>query len=204
MDQKQDKLNQILEAATIVFAESGYAGARMDMIAERAGVNKATIYYNIGNKEKLYEKVLQSIFGNELSNTEEKMRSISSPVEKLELYITSIAEAIDRNPAIPNIVMWEHASGGMSLPEIIAQEIAGMIENLALILDAGEKQGLFKKINPMLVQFMIIPALMFYKTSSPIRDKHHAFPEIARNLPLAVSGKFANEMVRFILEGLKK
>jgi AcrR family transcriptional regulator len=202
MDQKQEKVNQIIEAATSVFSESGYAGARMDLIAERAGVNKATIYYNIGNKEQLYEAVLRAIFNNELSVTGEKIRNAASPQEKLTFYIMGIAEAIDRNPAIPNIIMWEHASGGVTLPEIIVTEIAKLIEGLSVILAEGEKQGDFIKMNPMLVQFMIVPGLMFYKTSTPIRNRNNAFPELARNLPHAVSEKFAHEMSAFILNGL--
>ncbi len=49
-------LENILDAASEAFAESGYAGARVDDIAKRAGINKATIYYNVGNKKELYTK----------------------------------------------------------------------------------------------------------------------------------------------------
>ena len=52
---KQETFDKIMVAAADVFVESGYGGARMDEIAKRAGVNKATIYYNVGNKETLSE-----------------------------------------------------------------------------------------------------------------------------------------------------
>lgn len=204
MDAKEDKMNQILEAATSVFAEFGYAGARMDMIADRAGVNKATIYYNIGNKEKLYETVIQASFGRELSQTGERIRQAETPEEKITLYIQGIADALERNPAIPNILMWEHASGGKSLTDVIAAEIATLIRNLKAILDEGSAKGMFKAVNPMLIQFMIVPGLMFYKTSSPIRNNHAAFPDVARKLPKSVSETFAKEMAAFVLDGLKK
>ena len=204
MDQKQEKVNQIIAAAAKVFSESGFAGARMDLIAEMAGVNKATIYYNIGNKEQLYEAVLRAIFHSELSATGEKIRNASSPEEKMAQYIMGIAEAIDRNPAIPNIIMWEHASGGVTLPQIIVVEIAKLIEELSTILAEGVQKGDFIRVNPMLVQFMIVAALMFYKTSTPIRNRNNAFPELARNLPQAVSETFALEMTSFILKGLSK
>ena len=44
------------------FAALGYAGARMDRIAELAEVNKATIYYHIGGKRKLFNAVLHDVF----------------------------------------------------------------------------------------------------------------------------------------------
>ena len=44
---KSDKtITLILDAATRIFAQYGFDGARMDAIAKAAGINKATIYYH--------------------------------------------------------------------------------------------------------------------------------------------------------------
>ena len=51
--------NTILAAARDEFAEFGMGGARMDRIAERAGLNKRLIYYYFEDKEKLFEAVLE-------------------------------------------------------------------------------------------------------------------------------------------------
>ena len=48
----------LLDAATLVFAEQGFAGARVDEIAARAGVNKALIYAYYGDKTGIYRAVL--------------------------------------------------------------------------------------------------------------------------------------------------
>ncbi|MGK2855839.1 MAG: TetR family transcriptional regulator, partial [Thermoanaerobaculia bacterium] len=53
----------ILEAAADVFSESGFEGARVDEIARRAGVNKAMLYYRVGNKDELYEAVFRRALG---------------------------------------------------------------------------------------------------------------------------------------------
>jgi AcrR family transcriptional regulator len=55
-DETKEKL---LLAATAEFAAYGAAGARIDRIAERAGVNKRMIYAYFGNKEQLFETVLE-------------------------------------------------------------------------------------------------------------------------------------------------
>lgn len=52
----------ILAAAIEEFSENGYGGARIDAIAARAGVNKRMLYHYFGDKEALYERVLQSIY----------------------------------------------------------------------------------------------------------------------------------------------
>ena len=54
---------RILEAAAEEFGRAGFSGAKVDAIARRAGVNKAGLYYHLGNKEKLYEAVLLHLFG---------------------------------------------------------------------------------------------------------------------------------------------
>ena len=59
LQKKRDKTKQrIFDAARKTFADKGFAGARMDEIARMARVNKATIYYHIGDKRTLYERIL--------------------------------------------------------------------------------------------------------------------------------------------------
>lgn len=52
----------ILAAATHEFSDNGYGGARIDAIAARAGVNKRMLYHYYGDKDALYEHVLQDIY----------------------------------------------------------------------------------------------------------------------------------------------
>jgi AcrR family transcriptional regulator len=52
---------RILEAAIDEFAEFGLAGARVDRIAERAGVNKALLYRHFGSKEALFDAAIQTM-----------------------------------------------------------------------------------------------------------------------------------------------
>lgn len=52
----------ILAAAVEEFSENGFGGARIDAIAARAGVNKRMLYHYFGDKDALYERVLQKIY----------------------------------------------------------------------------------------------------------------------------------------------
>jgi len=62
---KSDKTSErIMAAARTVFAQKGYNGARIDEIAARANVNKATIYYQIGDKDTLYTGALHQVIGH--------------------------------------------------------------------------------------------------------------------------------------------
>ena len=50
--------DRLLDAATAVFAQHGYAGASLDAIAERAGVTKGGVYFHFAGKEELFFSVL--------------------------------------------------------------------------------------------------------------------------------------------------
>src|SRR6478609_8715556 len=61
-----DTETRILDAAHAVFLRSGTAGARMQEIADEAGVNKALLHYYFRNKERLagavFERVARGLF----------------------------------------------------------------------------------------------------------------------------------------------
>ncbi len=59
-DNSSPVVRQIIGAAEIEFAETGFDGAGMTAIAKRAGVSKSLLHYHFGSKEKLYECVIRS------------------------------------------------------------------------------------------------------------------------------------------------
>ncbi|HVV65466.1 MAG TPA: TetR/AcrR family transcriptional regulator [Rhizomicrobium sp.] len=65
---KDERPSEILEAALKVFAEKGYAGARMDDIASRAGVTKGTIYLYFDSKETVFKTLVRESIGATLSS----------------------------------------------------------------------------------------------------------------------------------------
>src|SRR3954464_843277 len=75
----------ILAAARDEFAECGLAGARMDRIAERAGLNKRLIYYYFQDKEALFQAVLEQAY-----------RDIREAVQQLKLLELEPVEALRR------------------------------------------------------------------------------------------------------------
>lgn len=58
-----ERPRQILNAALEVFGEAGLAGAKIDDIAERAGISKGTIYLYFTSKDELFREVLRDAFG---------------------------------------------------------------------------------------------------------------------------------------------
>ena len=57
-----DSRSRILAAAAAEFSARGFAGAGIDRIARRAGLNKAMIYYHFSSKQALYREILREVY----------------------------------------------------------------------------------------------------------------------------------------------
>ncbi|MCK5169531.1 MAG: helix-turn-helix transcriptional regulator, partial [Bacteroidales bacterium] len=62
VNQQKDTEQKIMDAAKEVFQQKGMTGARMQEIADKAGINKALLHYYYRTKEKLFEKVFEIAF----------------------------------------------------------------------------------------------------------------------------------------------
>ena len=87
---------KIFSAAREVFHRKGFAAARMQEIADEAGINKAMLHYCFKNKDQLFEAVFLNAFGqlapqiNEIFNSEE---TLFVKIEKFtESYISFVME----------------------------------------------------------------------------------------------------------------
>jgi TetR/AcrR family transcriptional regulator len=195
---------KILKAARAVFAENGYNGTHVDEIARRAGVNKATLYYQIGDKDTLYANVIHQVLGNTAQGIAEAVAKAVHPEEKLKAYIHYIANTVDKNPELPPIMMREIASGGQTMPKLVIEDIASVVTNLIEILDQGKKEGVFAQTMPFLIHMMIMGTILFYKGAVPIKDKQVWLPAEIRSRDKKLKGNIGDEVARLILRAVKK
>jgi TetR/AcrR family transcriptional regulator len=195
---------KILVAARAVFAEKGYSGTHVDEIAERAGVNKATLYYQIGDKDTLYANVIHQVLGNTARDIAEAVDQVDQPEEKLKAYIHSIANAVDKNPELPPIMMREIASGGATLPRVVAEDIASVVTILIGILDQGKKNGIFTETIPFLIHMMILGTILFYKGSVPIKDRQIWLPAEIKSHDKKLKGSLGEEVAKLVLKAIKR
>jgi AcrR family transcriptional regulator len=203
--EKSDKTTErILAAARTVFAEKGYSGAHIDAIADRAGVNKATIYYQIGDKDTLYAHVIHQVIANTAQNIAQVVASAENPEEKLKAYITFIADTVDKNPELPPIMMREVASGGLTMPRVVMKDIASVLTILAGILDEGKKRGVFVETVPFLIHMMIIGTILFYKKAFPIKEKQAWIQTAFKILDKRLNRSLGEEVAALILRAIKR
>ncbi len=207
-DVRNEKLSKtaekILTAARKIFAENGYSGTHVDEIAERAGVNKASLYYQIGDKDTLYANVIHQVIGNVAQGIAQAVARADSPEEKLKAYILFIADAVDKNPEIPPIMMREVAADGAHLPRVVVEDIVSVLKILVGILDEGRAKEIFVETVPFLIHMMIMGTILFYKKSSPIKDRQVWLPADVKARDKKLKGSLGDEVAWLVLRAIKK
>jgi AcrR family transcriptional regulator len=86
-DGYDQRLNSILEAATVVIARQGYRKASMRAIATATGVSLAGLYHYFDSKDKMLFLIQFRTFTSLLSNLREKLHGVSDPVEQLRVMV---------------------------------------------------------------------------------------------------------------------
>jgi AcrR family transcriptional regulator len=163
--------DDILDAASAEFAERGFAGARVDEIAARAGVNKAMLYYRIGDKQTLYTAVLMRNFDRVAAALEGALDTRGSTRERLEAVISAITGMVQRYPDHPRIVLREIASGAVSLPPEVLARMLEVVEVVRSLIGEGVASGEFRPLDPVLAHLTIVGAVVFLNATAPIRDR---------------------------------
>ena len=195
---------KILTAARKTFAEYGYSGTHVDEIAQRAGVNKATLYYQIGDKDTLYANVIHQVLGNIAQNVAQAVAQADNSEDKLKAYILFMADAVDKNPDLPPIMMREVASGGAHLPQVVAEDMASVLSVLLGILEEGKEKNVFNDVVPFLVHAMIMGSILIFKMGAPIKDRQLWLPDEMKARDKKLPGTLGEEVAELVLKAVKK
>jgi TetR/AcrR family transcriptional regulator len=139
---------KIFEAARIVFQKKGFSGARMQEIADEAGINKAMLHYCFKNKELLFKAVFMNAFGQLAPQINGIFNSEASVFDKIKKFANSYISFAILNPYLPQFVIQEMNNN----PEFVLTFLNNENRPNPTILFAQiEKEiadGILKSINP--------------------------------------------------------
>jgi TetR/AcrR family transcriptional regulator len=198
----RDSRQLILRAAAVEFAERGYAAAGVDRIAGKARVNKAMIYYHFGSKADLYREILQDMFRAVSARARAIADGEGTPEAKFDTWVATLVEEAAARPHFPSIMLRELASGGDRLdPDTVRllDSVYGAVREMVL---AGQQQGDFANVNPLLAHFTIIPAVMFFLARARfVRRRGRLHADIADPI---TQEAFVRHMQRVVRRMLRK
>lgn len=105
----QDRLTEekIFNAATEVFEEKGLAGARMQNIADRAGINKALLHYYYRTKDRLFEAVFTALAKKIFTKFTPILDKNLSIEDKIRFFFREHISFLQKNPRLPAFILNE-------------------------------------------------------------------------------------------------
>lgn len=106
-DKEKNTERIILEAAKKVFLQKGHSGARMQEIADEAGINKALLHYYFRSKDKLFEAIFQDAFQNFIPQISGLINSELPVIEKIWAFVDSYIDLLLKNPHVPIFILSE-------------------------------------------------------------------------------------------------
>ena len=203
-ERSEQTRRKIIAAAAEIFAREGYGGARVDEIAALAGVNKATLYYHIGDKDALYAEMSHAMFSDFAASVFAAAKSCTDPEERLRIIIHSFAEGVEGHAHMASIFMREISSGAQHLPEQITKDLLSLFGLSMATLKEGVAAGIFEDVNPFVVHMLIVSTLMMLKATGPVRRQMKDLPEPIKEINEDIAGYVADELERILLKALRK
>lgn len=158
----------ILAAATREFAENGIGGARVDSIAERAGINKRMLYHYFGDKEQLYLVVLEEAYVG--IRTAEKSLNLSDlePEQGIAELAMFTWDYFLEHPEFLSLLGTEnlHRARWLRQSTRLKELHSSFIDKLSDLLRRGKAEGLFRPDVDPLNLYLTIAALGYFYLSN--------------------------------------
>lgn len=159
--------DKIVEAAEKIFIEKGMAGARMQEIADEAGINKALLHYYYRSKDKLFEIVFKIAFKTFIPNLLKSFEGSDDFFSKIERFVASYLTLIEKNPHIPGFILNELSSNPNRLVAFL-KDMDISIQPIFKTIEEAIEQKIIRKIEPSELIINILALCVFPVVAKPL------------------------------------
>jgi TetR/AcrR family transcriptional regulator len=157
-----------LKAAEVEFCRHGFAGARMDKIAEGSNSNIKMVYRYFGSKEKLYIAVLEDIYCKYRGAEGRLDLRHMQPVEGMSRLIDFTFDNLLKTPAFVKLVMGENLLEAQYVKKskVVPELSAPLLDAIKDLLRRGESDGVFRRAVDPLQLYVTILSMGFTHLSN--------------------------------------
>jgi len=183
----------ILSAAEKVFAEAGFGGATMQLIADVAGLPKANLHYYFATKEDLYRRVVRDIFEIWLKAAE-SFDAAPGPVEGIGAYIDAKMEISRRHPDGSKVWASEVMHGAPVIQDYLETTLRDWTEGRIAVIQRWIDEGKMAQVDPRHLLYML------WATTQHYADFGHQIETLNAGRPLTDrQWKAAKDSVKTII-----
>ncbi|MDG2320118.1 MAG: TetR/AcrR family transcriptional regulator [Rhodospirillaceae bacterium] len=175
--QKEARPKEIVDAALAVFARDGFAGARLDDVAEKVGISKGTIYLYFDTKEELFKACVRETVGAHIAGSRDFAASYEGATSGLlrEL-VGRIGDRMSKGDFRTILLLL--ISESSRFPELVSfyhtEIISSGLEVLSAVIQRGVDSGEFRKTGletyPMLLISPLIMSVIWNHLFSSMRQ----------------------------------
>lgn len=173
MVNKKDETTEqrILAAAKKAFLAKGLDGARMQDIADEAGINKAMLHYYFRSKDKLFETIFEEVASHFLPRITDILESDINLFKKIEAFCITYIEQVKQMPYLPVFVLNEASKR----PEALVKKMFGNkkppIHLFVQQVEKEIKQGIIKPVHPLQLFLNMLSMCVFPFMAKPMFEQ---------------------------------
>jgi TetR/AcrR family transcriptional regulator len=186
----------IIEAATLEFAAHGLKGARMQAIADRAGLPKGNVHYYFKTKQSLYIAVLDNIV-DRWNDQFDDIKKDDDPAWALDQFIRNKVRFSFEDPVASRLFASEIIQGAPHLGRYLRSQMRPWLKDRAAVIQSWIKQGKMQSLDPTYLIFLIWSSTQHYADFEAQISLLISKPKFDENMLQDVS----NFLSRMILSG---
>jgi TetR/AcrR family transcriptional regulator len=206
-----DRTRQVIvDAAEAVFAEHGYDGARIEVIAQLSGYNKSLIGQYFGDKLGLYTQVLKRT-DRDLTALQARVFAPlfehddgSMPAQRFRAFLATVVQTMFDylldHPHFLRILTWEMAEGWQTYQQIVSHLQSEEREQFERFFQQAEQAGLLRSgFTPLIQLAMITPICQSYLAYLPLYQVMLPDEEVSSQRVLS---RAREHIVQFVVAGM--
>lgn len=195
---------KILVAAKKVFVTKGMDGARMQDIADEAGINKALLHYYFRSKDKLFEVIFRQAAEQLFPHFEMVLSSDLDFFDKIRQIISNYIDVVSKNPYLPLFIVSEMNKSFESshiVKTFFKDKPPAFFQKYIEEFEKNIRKGIVKKVDPVHVLINMVAMCIFPFVAKPVinillKSNEHQFKQLMEERKTIVAD--------FVINSIKK
>ena len=193
---------KILEAAKKIFHQKGFDGARMQEIADEAGINKALVHYYYRSKDNLFEAVFEDALSQLVGKLGEIFYSELTLQSKIEIFLNYYLTFLSQNSYLPMFILNSLYNKPEHFKALLEKKLFSP-NRLILQIKQQLKEEMNLDIDPLLMYINILSVCVFPVIARPLIQNIFAYSPEEMEVFYEQRKKLVSEFIINALKGYK-
>jgi len=153
----------------VLFAERGFAATRLEDVAERVGIRRASIVYHYRDKAELYDAVLASVLGDLLARVEAALTATGPLGERIEAAVSAWVDCVGARPSLARLLLREVADAAPDREPALMRHTRGFFDVISRVMAQRSGDPLLAAggVDPVLLASTIAGGSVFFVAAMP-------------------------------------